>query len=103
VLWLTPVSPLSQSYEHYERVKREREQQGLPPPPPPTNGARPSYHQLLLFRPPFSQEDCSSVADRITSRAHASCSSYASHPRVPAINLPRRELCACEHECSCRS
>ena len=38
---LTTVEPRVsswQGHEHYERVRHEHEQQGLPPPPPPTNG-----------------------------------------------------------------
>ena len=32
-------SDVTQGYEHYEKKKREHEQQGLPPPPMPTRGA----------------------------------------------------------------
>ena len=33
------VRPCAQSYEHYEKVKRERAQQGLEAPPEPNSGA----------------------------------------------------------------
>ena len=48
-----------QSYEHYERVKREREQQGLPPPPPPTNGPRTPAPPAI--QPALLDAACSSV------------------------------------------
>ena len=90
-LCLSRVRVLSQSYEHYERVRREREQQGLPPPPPPTNGA-------LASHPPSGPASvavsAAHVRPIITLKASAD---RAAHKQGASGLPPIRHVLSCRH------